>query len=92
MVCFRASFFPPMRLPDDEFDLDADFPLGDGPADAGATVRCPYCREEVEITLDPGGGSSQQYVEDCYVCCNPWRVSVSYVDGQADVSVSALDE
>ena len=81
-----------MRLPDDEFDLDADFPLGDGSADTGATVQCPYCREQVEIGLDPGGGSSQQYVEDCQVCCNPWRVSVSYLDGQADVSVSALDE
>ena len=81
-----------MRLPDDESDLDAEFPLGDGPVDTDATVRCPYCGEEVEIALDPGGGSSQQYVEDCQVCCNPWRVSVSYHDGQADVSVTALDE
>lgn len=81
-----------MRLPDDDFDLDADFPLGDGSADLGATVQCPYCGEEVEITLDPGSGESQQYVEDCEVCCNPWRVSVSYHEGQADVSVMPLDE
>ena len=81
-----------MRLPDDEFDLNADFPLGDGPADIGATVQCPYCGEEIEISLDPGGGPSQQYVEDCQVCCNPWRVSVTYSDGEADVSVTALDE
>ena len=81
-----------MRLPDDEFDLDADFPLGDGSADLGATVQCPYCGEEVEISLDPGSGESQQYVEDCQVCCNPWRVSVSYHAGEAEVSVTALDE
>ena len=81
-----------MPLPDDESDLDADFPLGDGSADTDATVRCPYCGEEIEITLDPGGGSSQQYVEDCQVCCNPWRGCVTYHDGQADVSVTALDE
>ena len=81
-----------MRLPDDEFDLDADFPLGDGSADIGATVQCPYCSEEVDISLDPGSGESQQYVEDCQVCCNPWRVSVSYHEGQAEVSVTALDE
>jgi hypothetical protein len=81
-----------MRLPDDEFDLDADFPLGDGTADVGATVQCPYCGEEIEITLDPGSGDAQEYVEDCEVCCNPWRVSVSYHEGQADVSVTPLEE
>ena len=81
-----------MRLPDDEFDLDADFPLGDGTADVGATVQCPYCGEEIEITLDPGSGDSQEYVEDCEVCCNPWRVSVSYHEGEADVSVTPLEE
>ena len=81
-----------MRFPDDEFDLDRDFPLGDGSADVEATVRCPYCGEAVEISLDPGGGSSQQYVEDCAVCCNPWRVSVTYHEGQAEVAVAPLDE
>ena len=81
-----------MRLPDDEFDLDADFPLGDGTADVGATVQCPYCGEEIEITLDPGSGDSQDYVEDCEVCCNPWRVSVSYHEGEAEVSVTPLEE
>jgi hypothetical protein len=81
-----------MRPPDDEFDLDADFPLGDGTADIGATVQCPYCGEAIEITLDPGSGGSQEYVEDCAVCCNPWRVSVTYHDGEADVSVVPLDE
>jgi hypothetical protein len=81
-----------MRLPDDEFDLDADFPLGDGTADVGASVQCPYCGEEIEITLDPGSGDAQEYVEDCEVCCNPWRVSVSYHEGQADVSVTPLEE
>jgi hypothetical protein len=93
-----------VRLPDDHFfddelnlpnELDEldDFPLGDGTADTEATVYCPYCGEAVEIGLDPGGGPSQQYVEDCQVCCQPWRVSVFYgEDGQAEVSVTALDE
>lgn len=91
-VCTACPVTGAMRFPDEEFDLDRDFPLGDGPADTDATVQCPYCSEQVEITLDPGGGSSQQYVEDCAVCCNPWRVSVTYHDGAAEVSVSALDE
>lgn len=85
-----------MRLPDDDPGddaLDEDFPLGDGSADGEALVQCPHCAEPVEITLDPGGGAVQDYVEDCEVCCQPWSVSVRYrADGQADVTVTALDE
>jgi hypothetical protein len=74
-------------------DLDDDFPLGDGVADTEATVWCPYCGEPVDIALDAGGGASQQYVEDCQVCCQPWRVSVTYDEtGSASVSLTALDE
>jgi hypothetical protein len=72
---------------------DAEFPLGDGTAETAATVDCPYCNETVEIAIDPGGGSAQEYVEDCEVCCQPWSVSVQYrEDGSAQVSVEPLDE
>jgi len=54
--------------------LDEEFPLGDGTADTGALVSCPYCGESVEIVLDPGSGTRQEYVEDCEVCCRPWQV------------------
>jgi hypothetical protein len=78
--------------PDLDAELDRDFPLGDGTADTDALVVCPYCGERVDIALDPGSGSTQDYVEDCEVCCQPWRVSVSYgEDGKANVSISALD-
>lgn len=77
----------------DAGELDEEFPLGDGIADGEATVSCPYCGEAVEITLDPGGGTHQDYVEDCEVCCQPWRVSVQYgLDGEAQVDVTALGE
>ncbi len=85
----------PWNLQDDDDDaaLDEEFPLGDGVADLSSDVFCPYCGESVEITLDPGSGASQQYIEDCYVCCRPWRVSVTYrEDGSADVHVDASDE
>ncbi len=75
----------------DRKDLDEEFPLGDGTADDTATIVCPYCGEAVTIAVDPGGGSSQQYVEDCEVCCNPWNVSVVFVDGLAKVEISPLD-
>lgn len=69
---------------------DDDFPAGDGTVETEATVLCPYCGEINEIGLDPGSGRHQEYVEDCQICCRPWRVVVSYLpDGAADVSVEA---
>lgn len=80
--------------PDDrEVDLDALFPLGDGTADATAWARCPYCGADVELLLDPGGGAAQQYVEDCEVCCRPWRVSALWdEEGRAVVRLRTEDE
>ena len=77
----------------DEFDLDRDFPLGDGTADTSGTVTCPYCGEANAVLLDPGSGDRQEYVEDCSVCCQPWRVTVRYTsDGHAAVRVQPLDQ
>ena len=78
-------------MADDEFDIDEEFPLGDGTAESSADVVCPYCGESVSIAVDPGGGSSQDYVEDCAVCCNPWQVSVRFIDGTAAVEITSLD-
>jgi hypothetical protein len=73
--------------------LDEDFPLGDGTAETEAIVVCPYCGESNEIGLDAGGGEFQEYVEDCQVCCRPWRVLVSYDDdGGAQVTAAPLDD
>lgn len=75
----------------DEF-LDEEFPLGDGTADTAAQVLCPYCGQLNEIGLDPGSGASQDYMEDCQVCCRPWRVQVTYgPDGGADVILEPED-
>jgi len=70
---------------DDFDDLDADLT-------EATWVSCPYCGEEVELLLDVAGGSLQEYVEDCEVCCQPWNVRV-YLDdeGNADVTVTSLD-
>ena len=77
---------------DDDF-LDEEFPLGDGTADTGALVSCPYCGEESEIALDPGSGAAQDYVEDCPVCCRPWHLHVRYRgDGGADVEAERIQD
>ena len=73
-------------------EMDEEFPLGDGTADLEAEVQCPHCGEPVVIALDPGGGDEQEYVEDCQVCCRPWRVIVRYeTDGRATVHAESLD-
>ncbi|NIQ55969.1 MAG: CPXCG motif-containing cysteine-rich protein [Gammaproteobacteria bacterium] len=81
--------------PSDGPDRGFDEPLrvGDGTADTSAVVRCPYCGEEVELALDPGGGSPQRYVEDCEVCCRPWRVTVTWDErGGAAAEVRTEDD
>lgn len=78
-----------IRLPD---PLDEDFPLGDGTAASEADATCPYCGETVTVTLDPGGGAHQVYVEDCPVCCQPWVVVARWdADGGASVELSRED-
>ena len=73
-------------------DLDEQFPEGDGVADTLAEVWCPYCGEPSEIAVDPGGGSLQNYVEDCPVCCRPWQVTVHFsFDGSVTVACEADD-
>ena len=82
-----------MRLPDEENPVESDSLQGEGTAETAATVYCPYCNESVEINLDPSGGTVQEYVEDCEVCCQPWSVRVEYrEDGTAGVSIEPLDE
>ena len=55
-------------------------------------IQCPYCGERIEILVDDSAGD-QHYVEDCQVCCQPWRVLVHYRDdGTAVVTALPLDE
>ncbi len=77
-----ARFQPEPRRP----SMDEVFPLGDGVADTEAGILCPWCSERLELTLDPGNGPVQEYVEDCEVCCSPMVLSVRYAaDGRARV-------
>ena len=81
------------ETPTDGDEIDDDFSAGDGTAATEADVTCPYCFESLSITLDPGSGSHQQYIEDCHVCCKPWTVFVTYdEDGEAEVALEAADE
>ena len=52
-------------------------------------VICPYCGEEVEIYLEPDVGGT--LVQDCEVCCNPWRLRVYGSGHEREVDVSRAD-
>lgn len=54
------------------------------------TVMCPYCGEEVEISIEPDVAGS--FVQDCEVCCHPWLVRVGYDGDERYVTVSGEAE
>jgi len=51
-------------------------------------ITCPYCGEDIDVLIDDSS-SSQDYFEDCSVCCRPIRVQVS-VDFEGDCQVTIL--
>lgn len=53
------------------------------------SVQCPYCGEDVEIYVEPDVRGT--FVQDCEVCCNPWRVRVRGVDDERVVEVARAD-
>ena len=51
-----------------------------------AAYICDACGEEVVIPIDPSQGESQQFIEDCPVCCHPMSLHVEIdFDGEARV-------
>ena len=53
-------------------------------------IDCPYCGEMIEILLDPSV-ESQQYIEDCQVCCRPINFDISE-DYEGDVTLRISHE
>jgi len=51
------------------------------------TILCPYCGEAIDILID-GSESTQEYIEDCQVCCCPIAISVN-INDEDDIFVSA---
>ena len=55
-------------------------------------VQCPYCWERFTLLID-ATVASQEYVEDCEVCCRPWSVRVTIDShGVPNVDLHALNE
>jgi hypothetical protein len=50
------------------------------------SVDGPYCGESITLVLDLSV-KAQDYIEDCFVCCQPMRVRYSAENGEV-VSIS----
>jgi DNA-directed RNA polymerase subunit RPC12/RpoP len=56
-----------------------------------ASYICDSCGEEIVIPIDLSAGATQQYVEDCPVCCHPIILRID-VDESGDVHVRSEHE
>jgi len=52
-------------------------------------VTCPYCGEELDLFVEEDVRGS--FVQDCEVCCNPWRVQVAGRGEERSVDVARAD-
>lgn len=50
-----------------------------------ATYICASCLQVVETTVDESGGSVQEYVEDCAICCRPNLLHIT-LDEEAETA------
>jgi hypothetical protein len=46
-----------------------------------ASYTCDACGEEIVIPIDLSAGNSQEYVEDCPICCRPNVIHVEIQNG-----------
>jgi|TARA_B110000003_G_scaffold262570_1_gene285326 hypothetical protein len=51
---------------------------------------CPYCGEAISLLIDDSL-SSQEYVEDCQVCCSPILISVE-IDYEENIYINTKKE
>ncbi len=53
-------------------------------------IQCPYCWEQIEVLVDPSA-ASQDYIEDCSVCCRPIRLKVN-IDDDDEIQIESLSQ
>ncbi len=53
-------------------------------------VVCPYCGETVTIAVE--ADLAGELVQDCEVCCSPWRLLLTRSHGRLLAEATRLDE
>lgn len=55
-------------------------------------ISCPYCGESIDVVIEVLD-ESQEYIEDCQVCCRPITFNIDTAfDGSTSVSVHSENE
>lgn len=54
------------------------------------TIDCPYCGEQINVSVEILD-ESQEYIEDCQVCCRPITFVVASTDDEYP-SISVYSE
>lgn len=54
-------------------------------------TTCPHCGEWIDVFVDEGGASCQDFIDDCSVCCRPirFRIRLERETGQAFIEANA---
>jgi hypothetical protein len=53
-------------------------------------IQCPYCGEVITVLVDCSV-ASQEYIEDCQVCCRPIYFTI-IISNTGDINVSTKTE
>jgi len=56
----------------------------------GGSFICAYCLQVNDITVDSEGGTHQEYIEDCQVCCRPNSLVIN-IDMEAQTAEVAAE-
>jgi ribosomal protein S27E len=77
---------PPEAIEIDRlYGLEPVYEAGNDPRmvalSAFAKIRCPYCLQRSEIAVETVYGS-QQYVQDCQICCRAIELIVEVSGGE----------
>ncbi len=55
------------------------------------TYVCDSCGEEVTVPIEHSSGASQEFVEDCPVCCRPNLIRVE-IEEDGEIRIWATSE
>jgi len=54
--------------------------------------QCPYCWDEISMLLDTSV-TSQTYIEDCEVCCNPIEIQVQFRNSELiNIDINSIEQ
>jgi DNA-directed RNA polymerase subunit RPC12/RpoP len=69
-------------------DTVLEFDGAQEPMQDEASYICTSCGEEIVVPIDLSAGESQEYTEDCPVCCHPNAIRIE-VSENGDIQVWA---